>query len=146
LETGMDICAKAMDALSTVEGCGMFFAILHGDILDEGSFDIELGGMVTAKSSLSISLSDDLQLKFRELPAVPMMATYIVRGWNESVLTGYAAIGRWMEVNCYRFAGAPREVALQLPQMPGGNDSIAEIQFPIEPAASNERSYSTIVG
>lgn len=133
IEAGLGICDQVMAALPERSGYGLFFAILHSDGIDESLFDVEFGRMIAAKTHAPVPLNDNLQLRFRELPAVNMMATYVVQGWNESILTGYSAIASWVEANGYRFAGAPREVALQLPQTPDGSDGVAEIQFPVEP-------------
>lgn len=132
-EVGLEICDQVMATLPEISGYGSFFAILHSDGIDDGNLDVEFGRMIAAKSHAPVPLNDNLQLCFRELPAVNTMATYIVQGWNESILTGYSAIASWAETNGYCLAGAPREIALQLPQTPDGSDGVAEIQFPVEP-------------
>ena len=136
-EVGLEICAQVMSALPALSGYGLLFAILHSDGIDETNFDMEIGRMISTKTHAPVPLDDDLTLHFCELPAVPAMATYTMRGWNDSILTGYSAIGTWAELNGYRFAGAPREIALQLPQAADESDGVAEIQFPIEPIRPN---------
>ncbi|MEO8393513.1 MAG: MerR family transcriptional regulator [Chloroflexota bacterium] len=132
-EGGLEICAQVMTALPEISGYGRFFAILHSEVDDEASIDMEFGRMITASSHAPVPLPDGLRLQFRELRAAPCMATYVVRGWNESILTGYSAIGLWAERNGYRFAGAPREIALHMPENADSSDTVAEIQFPVEP-------------
>jgi effector-binding domain-containing protein len=78
-------------------------------------------------------LRDGSQLTYRELPAVATMATYVLQGSFEKAHLAYGEIGTWAEINGYRFADAPREIVLRLPQEADGSDGITEIQYPIEP-------------
>lgn len=133
LEDGMSIFGQIMSALPEKSGYGLFFAVLHNDGIDEGNMDVEIGRAITPKSHAPVPLRGGLQLRFRELPAVPTMATFVVKGPSANLLIGYSVIGTWAEASGYRFAGVPREVALQLPQRADWSDSITEIQFPVEP-------------
>jgi DNA-binding transcriptional MerR regulator len=132
-EAGLGIFGQIMATLPTISVYGLFFAILHSDGFDESNLDVEIGRIIQAKTHAPVPLHGDLQLSFRELPPIPTMATYVVKGWTENMLTGYSAIGTWAEINGYRFAGAPREIALQMPKADNGSDGITEIQYPIEP-------------
>jgi DNA-binding transcriptional MerR regulator/effector-binding domain-containing protein len=134
LEDGVGIFRQIMTALPEKSGPGLFFAILHSDGIEEGDLDVEIGRTVTAKTHAPVALPGDLQLRFHQLPAVETMATFIVKGPMANLLVGYSVIGTWAESNGYRFAGVPREVALQLPQTADWSDAIAEIQYPVEPA------------
>jgi DNA-binding transcriptional MerR regulator/effector-binding domain-containing protein len=133
LDAGLAICDRVMAALPDKNPYGLFFAILHSDGIEDGQLDVEIGRMMTATKHKPVSLGEDLQLCWRELPPVATMATYVVRGWEESILTGYSAIATWAETQGYRLAGAPREIALHLAPTDARADSIAEIQFPVEP-------------
>ncbi|HEX2622346.1 MAG TPA: GyrI-like domain-containing protein, partial [Phototrophicaceae bacterium] len=99
--------------------------------------DLEMGRLIETSSHLPVPLMADLQLEFRELPAVATMATIVVKGAIETIHTGYTEIGTWAEVNDYRFAGTPREITLQIPQLVDGSDLITEIQFPVEPTSAH---------
>ncbi|MEO8607896.1 MAG: MerR family transcriptional regulator [Chloroflexota bacterium] len=133
LEDGLGIFEEMMTALPDKNAEGLFFAILHSDGIDEGNLDVEIGRTIMAKTHVPIPLHSGLQLRFRELPAVPTMATFVVEGSSENLLIGYSVIGTWAEANGYRFAGVAREVALQMPQTADWSDGITEIQFPVEP-------------
>lgn len=132
LESGLAVFEQIRTALPDTSAYGSFFAILHSDGFDEVEMDVQLGRIIKVKNNAPVPLHGDLQLHVCELPAVPTMATYVVKGSKESMLTGYNAIGMWAEANGYDFAGPPREIALQMPQAADGSDGITEIQFPVE--------------
>jgi DNA-binding transcriptional MerR regulator len=111
---------------------GWFFGVWHGDGLDEDGMDMEMGRMMTVNTHAPVLLNNDLHLTVHELPAVETMATFVVKGPTENMHIGYSAIGTWAEVNGYHFVGAPREIAIQMPQSTDGSDGITEIQFPVE--------------
>ncbi|MEP6989014.1 MAG: GyrI-like domain-containing protein, partial [Chloroflexota bacterium] len=130
---GMMIYGQIMKALPQKTGYGLFIVLWHTGGFFERDSDVEICRMVDAQSHLPVPLTDDLQLRFRELPAVQTMATFVIKGSLENMHVGYSAIGTWAEVNHYRFLDAPREVLLNFPQLPDGSDGIIEIQFPVEP-------------
>lgn len=132
LDDGMALFGHILAALPESNSENLLFAILHSDGIDEGNLDVEIGRVITAKKHAPVPLANGLQLGFRELPAVETMATYVVQGPSANLLVGYSVIGTWAEANGYRFAGVPREVALQMPQKADWSDAIAEIQFPVE--------------
>lgn len=134
LEDGMSVFGQIRSVLPEKSDEDLFFAILHSDGIEEGNLDVEIGRTLTAKAHAPVPLESGLQLRFHELPAVETMATFVMKGPSANLLIGYGVIGTWAEASGYRFAGVPREVALQLPQAPDWSDSIAEIQFPVEPA------------
>ena len=111
---------------------GFRFCICHSNDFVERDMDLEMGHLLLTNSHTPVPLSGDLQLRFRELPAVATMATFVVKGALESIHTGYTEIGFWVEANGYRLAGIPREITLQIPQAADGSDLITEIQFPVE--------------
>ncbi|MCI0397489.1 MAG: MerR family transcriptional regulator [Chloroflexi bacterium] len=132
-DVGMAILRQIRTALPEKSPYGLCFLICHDDDIVERDMDLEMGRLIEAKTHPPVPLHGDLQLRFRELPAVATMATTVVKGALETIHTGYAEIGRWAEVNGYRFAGTPREITLQAPQASDGRDLITEIQFPVEP-------------
>ena len=132
-DVGMVIFGQIMKALPQKKGYGLFLVIWYSGGFYEQDSDVEICRLIEAKSHPPVPLTDDLQLCFRQLPAVPTMATFVVKGSAANTHTGYSAIGTWAEVNGYRFAGAPREIVLQIAQAADGSDGITEIQFPVEP-------------
>jgi DNA-binding transcriptional MerR regulator len=131
LDEGLGLFGQIAAVLPERSAYGQFFAMLHSDGIDESDFDVEVGCTITAKTRNPITLKSGMALEFRELPAVETMATSIVKGPSANLLIGYSMIGTWAEANGYRFAGVPREVAIQMPQRADWSDAIAEIQFPV---------------
>ncbi len=134
-ESGLGIFGQIVTALPKTSAGGLFFAIWHSGGPYERDSDVEMGCMIEAKpKSLSpVQVRDGLQLQFAELPAVSTMATFVVKGSIENMHSGYGAIGQWAEINGYRFAGAPREIFLQMSLAADGGDNLTEIQYPLEP-------------
>lgn len=131
-DTGMMIYGQMMKALPQKSGYGLFTVIWHSGGFYDHNSDVEICRMIDAKSHIDVALTDELKMCYKELPAVPTMATYVVRGNTERMHYGYGAIGTWAEVNHYRFSDAPREVFLTMPQTVDSRDGIIEIQFPVE--------------
>ena len=129
-QVGLAILGQIRTALP--EKGGLCFIICHDDDFLDRDMDLEMGRMVETSAPVAVTLYDDLQLRFRELPAVPTMATTVVKGALETIHTGYADIARWAEANGYRPAGKPREIVLQIPQFIDGSDLLTEIQYPVE--------------
>lgn len=132
-EAGLAIFTRIRAALPEKNGYGLCYVICHDEDFVERDMHLELGRFTEASTHAPVTLYDNLQLQYRELPAVPNMATTIVKGSLETIHTGYADIARWAEANGYRPAGKPREIKLQAPQTLDGSDLITEIQFPVEP-------------
>jgi len=134
LEHTVELWGPIMSAMPQRLGDGQFFAIMHSDGIEDGNVDVEIGRIITLKKHAPVAVRDGLELRFHILPAVDMMATFAVQGPLANLLIAYSVIGTWVETNGYRFAGLPREVALQPPQRMDGGDAIMEIQYPVKPA------------
>lgn len=130
---GLMLSKKILEVLPLKHPYGLFMVIWHSGGFYENNSDIEICRLLDAKSHPPVALTEDLQMCYRELPAVETAATFVVKGPGEHMPIGFGAIGTWAEVNHYRFAGPVREVVLNLPQAADGSDSIIEIQFPVEP-------------
>ncbi len=131
LEHTAGLWGPILSAMPRRIGEGLFFAILHSDGIEEGNVDVEVGRTISVKTHAPVPVAGGLELHFHELPAVDTMATFDVQGPLANLLIAYSVIGTWAESNGYRFAGLPREVALQLPQSPDGSDAMMEIQYPV---------------
>jgi len=133
IEAAMTIFGQLMTSLPDESLYGWFFGVWYSDGLDEDGMDMEMGRIMTVNTHAPVLLNDVLRLTVHELPAVETMATFVVKGSTDNMHIGYSAIGMWAEVNGFRFAGAPREMALQMPKAADEHDGITEIQFPVEP-------------
>lgn len=134
-ETALELFVQIRLSLPSTNTYGFRFCICHCDGLVERDMDLELGYLLETKPDLTVPPPNNLQLQYRELPAVETMATFVVKGALESIHMGYREIGTWAAMNGYRLAGRAREVKLQVPQRIDGSDLITEIQFPVEPVS-----------
>lgn len=135
MDDGLAIFAQMFPLLAAQNLDGQYFAIMHSDGIDDSEVDMEVGHTIHAKSHAPLTLPNKMQLHYRELPAISNAATYVVTGPAANLLVGYSVIGTWAEMNGYRFAGTPREVALQLPRSADWSDGVMEIQVPVERVA-----------
>jgi DNA-binding transcriptional MerR regulator len=133
-DTGLDMMKFIKAQLPDNKQYGFCFCICQEENVSMYDMDLEIGCFIEAQNHASVSLSDRLELHYRELPHVDMMATSVVSGSLEKILAGYAQIGKWAEANGYRPIGMPIEVTLQLSQLADASDLITEVQFPIEVA------------
>lgn len=138
-ETGMELYLQMQATMPKYLRECFFFCICHSEHIAETDLDMELGIIVPKPSEISLTLSNGLHLKHRELKGSEMMATTIVKGALETIHLGYAAITKWLGTNDYRLAGIPRELLLQFPKTLSGEDLITEIQIPVK-AVSTKNS------
>lgn len=109
-----------------------FTVVLHSDVYELENIDIEMGFLLNNDIDDPTTLPDDLMMTVCELSAVATMATVIRIGSIERAHLSYGTIGLWAEANHYQLAGAAREVYIQ-PPIPGkAEDTVVEIQFPIQ--------------
>lgn len=131
-DDGLMIFGQMMKALPQRSLYGHFLVIWYSGGFYERDSEVEICRLIEGKSHPDVKLTDDLHLRFRELPAVETMATFVVKGPPANMHLGYGAIGTWAEVNRYQIIDAPREIALQISQAADGSDGITEIQFPVK--------------
>jgi effector-binding domain-containing protein len=72
------------------------------------------------------------RLAVRELPAVESMAACVRVGLPEHAHLITGKIGRFVELNGLRLAGPSREVFLRPPRPDRMEESVVEMQFPVE--------------
>lgn len=135
-DRAVDTMQRIRKRLPEGKNYGLCFVICHETShtnVDEEDLYLEIGCFVESDSQAIVPVAGDIQLEYRELPPVEMLACSIVEGPLESLLLGYAAIGRWVEANGYRTIGMPREVTLQVPTFADASDMITEVRYPIEP-------------
>ena len=109
-----------------------FAVIFHSDMFSTENVDVEPGFLLDKPVDTPVLLSNAYSLTLRTLPAVETMATVVRSGLPQVGHRSYANLRRWVEANRYRFAGPGREVFL-VPPLPGQeNETLTEIQFPVE--------------
>lgn len=94
--------------------------------------DIEFGFVIEGDVPDTVLLKDDLVLKKRQLQAIPQMATIAHVGHPQTATIAYGALGTWIEVNGYGIAGSQREVFIQNPDSGDPEDTVMELQIPVE--------------
>ena len=117
------------------EALGYLTVVVHSGWFEQDELDLEIGFPVSGKVSTNIPLSDGQSLTLGQLPAVETMATVARVGNPVNGFGSYNTLGTWVEVNGYRFAGLGREVYLEAPHPENLDETVAEIQFPIEKRA-----------
>jgi DNA-binding transcriptional MerR regulator len=100
---------------------GSFFIHLFDSEYDPEKLEGEIGRVVESSQPAQ---------PFSTLPAVPLMATYVVTGSRHDLHLGYSAIGEWAEGNGYALAGGSREMFLQLPG--DMSSAVTEVQVPVQ--------------
>jgi DNA-binding transcriptional MerR regulator len=113
---------------------GGIIGIAHSAEFEPDAIDVELGFMVTDGAKLPGTLPSvgGRPLEVRELPPTPHMAVCVRIGLPENAHLITARIGRFVEANGYRLAGPSREVFLRPPQPDRMEESVVEMQFPVE--------------
>ena len=112
---------------------GDFMGILHADGVATDYFDMEVGRIVHTEPSTTSITSDGKPLEVRVLPAVTM-ATFVHQGPPYEAHIGYSAIGEWVEMNHYVFAGPMHGFIRKINSLEtfATADILVEVQFPIE--------------
>ncbi len=128
---------RLLTAKVSSKALGSFIFVLQSEMWDADNFDVDIGFILNNETNVALTLSNGEILSIRELPAVETMATTMRIGWGELGHGSYSAIGLWAESNGYRFTGPPREVFLQLAQPGHEDETIAEIQIPVERLTSS---------
>ena len=115
------------------EGLGYMVALTYTLNYDPNDdIDIEIGYLLNDVANRYPTKFSDMPLIQRTLPAEKTMATIIQDGGEE--VTVSAALGTWLEINGYQFAGVWREVYMEVGT--SGNRLI-EHQVPVQKIRRN---------
>jgi len=116
------------------ESLGPIVGIAHSAEFEPDAIDVELGFVVNAELPAQLPAVGRWTLSVRELPAVPLMAACVRVGLPEQAHLVTGKIGRYVELNGFRLAGPSREVFLRPPRADRMDESVVEMQFPVERA------------
>jgi DNA-binding transcriptional MerR regulator len=94
--------------------------------------DVEVAVPVEHSSTRMLEEYRGEQVILRELPAEASMASTIFSGNPYMIEGAYLALGAWIESNAYTITGICRKLILR--REGGLDDSLIEIQFPVERA------------
>jgi len=123
---------RALPGTVSKKVLGYLTVVVHSGWFERDNLDLETGWTISGSVPDSIPLSDGQALTLGELPAVETMATVARVGNPVNGFGSYSMLGSWVEANGYRFAGLSREVFLVPPDPNHLQETVAEIQFPIE--------------
>jgi len=116
------------------ESLGSIIGIAHSAEFEPDAIDVELGFVWTGEHPPALQQVGHRPLHLRELPAVAHMATCVRVGLPEHAHLITGKIGRYVESNGYRLSGPSREVFLRPPRADRMDESVVEMQFPVERA------------
>jgi DNA-binding transcriptional MerR regulator len=116
------------------ESLGSLIGIAHSAEFEPDAIDVELGFVLNAEPPPTLPNLGQRTAYVRELPAVPQMAACVRIGLPEHAHLITGRIGRFVESNGYRLAGPSREVFLRPPCADRMEESVVEMQFPVERA------------
>lgn len=129
--------ARLVPKLVPRESLGSLIGIAHSAEFEPDAIDVELGFVLSDATSLAVANLPAVghrPLHLRELPAVAHMAACVRVGLPEHAHLITGKIGRYVESNGYRLAGPSREVFLRPPRADRMEESVVEMQFPVERA------------
>jgi len=111
---------------------GSLIGIAHSAEFEPDAIDVELGFVLNGDLPPDLPAIGSRLPRVRELPAVPHMAACVRVGLPEHAHLITGKIGRHVEGNGYRLAGPGREVFLRPPRPDRMEESVVEMQFPVE--------------
>jgi DNA-binding transcriptional MerR regulator len=111
---------------------GPLIGIAHSTEFEPDSIDVELGFVLNGELPALLPDIGPRRLAVRELPAVESMAACVRVGLPEHAHLITGKIGRFVELNGLRLAGPSREVFLRPPRPDRMEESVVEMQFPVE--------------
>ena len=114
------------------ESLGQIIGIAHSAEFEPDAIDVELGFLVNGELPATLPAVGKWTLGVRELPAAPSMAACVRVGLPEHAHLVTGKIGRYVELNGFRLAGPSREVFLRPPRADRMEESVVEMQFPVE--------------
>ena len=131
--------ARAIPKLLPRESLGSIIGIAHSAEFEPDAIDVELGFVLSDSAAKELAPAQlpnvgNRPLHLRELPAVAHMAACVRVGLPEHAHLITGRIGRYVERNGYRLAGPSREVFLRPPRPDRMEESVVEMQFPVERA------------
>lgn len=123
---------QTVPRLAGASAVGELVVIAHAPEFEPENADVEFGFFVQPQARAPVRLSDGRTLTVRELPPVEHLAACVRIGPPQEAHLTTARIARFIEANGYRICGPNREVFLQRPSPGRLDESVVEMQFPIE--------------
>jgi DNA-binding transcriptional MerR regulator len=111
---------------------GSLIGIAHSPEFEPDEIDVEIGFVLNGEPPTMLPPIGKRTLAVRELPAVEHMAACVRVGLPEHAHLITGRIGRFVEKQGFRLAGPSREVFLRPPRLERMEESVVEMQFPVE--------------
>jgi DNA-binding transcriptional MerR regulator len=127
--------ARGVPRLLPRASLGPLMGIAHSPEFEPDAIDVELGFVLDGAPPQKLPVLGVRKLELRELPAVAHMATCVRVGLPEQAHLITGKIGRFVEAHGFRLAGPSREVFLRPPRPDRMEESVVEMQFPVERVA-----------
>ncbi|MCP5098067.1 MAG: MerR family transcriptional regulator, partial [Chloroflexi bacterium] len=97
---------------------------------------LEFGFLLNSPQVEPLQIAETYALTKSNLPGADMMASIVHNGWDGGA-TCYNALGAWIQAHHYQIIGPGREILLKSGWPDNINDSVLEIQFPIQQILSS---------
>lgn len=130
---------RAISGSAQRKNLGHLTVLMHEELWGTETIDLEMGFMLKEEVDTAVSVADNRTLMMTHLPAVETMATSVRMGFPQTSYNCRAALATWVESNGYEFCGTGREVFI-VPPVPGREDeTVMEIQYPIQKIDAPQR-------
>jgi DNA-binding transcriptional MerR regulator len=113
---------------------GQFVVIAHATEFEPENLDVEFGFFLDAEVGRDVRLPDGRTLTVRDVAPLEWIAACVRIGPPQNAHLTTARIGQFVESNGYRISGPNREIFLERPHADRMEESVVEMQFPIEKA------------
>jgi effector-binding domain-containing protein len=134
---GMRLIGELSELVRSVVGSpalGQFVAIAHTTEFEPENLDVEFGFFLEAEVGGGVRLPDGRTLTVRDVAPLEQIAACVRIGLPQTAHLTTARIGQFIESNGYRICGPNREVFLERPHRDRMEESVVEMQFPVEKA------------
>ncbi len=109
-----------------------FTAVYHSEACGFENVDVEMGFMLNDGVDDKLQLKSGVELGMNILPRVETAVCVVCVEAMTDGLDSYANIGHWMETSVYQPNGPVREVFIVPPNPAKPEETVCEIQYPVE--------------
>jgi DNA-binding transcriptional MerR regulator len=129
---GVRLVGELVQTVPRLASVEELVVIAHAAEFEPENADVEFGFYVQPQVRAPVRLSDGRTLTLRDLPPVECLAACVRIGPPQEAHLTTARIARFIEAGGHRICGPNREVFLQRPAPARLEESVVEMQFPVE--------------
>ena len=133
---------KSLPRIVSKKQLSYFAAIYHGEAFALEEVDVEMGFFLHDGVDSKLTLSSGAEVGMRILPRIETAACFVHLGGMTKAAESYGNLGRWIDANGYRMAGSVREVFIVPPNPQKPQETVLEIQIPVEIANPRTLAFS----